>query len=120
VAFTIYTNASFEILPNSLTVRHPPTDAARSEIQALQENNDPQTPAPYYSTLASQERPTCLGAHFSFHSAGAGFFHWEVKWSERPPYYEILRKAEREEDLRTDGEDRLSKKGAEDGMKYGS
>jgi hypothetical protein len=34
---------------------------------------------------------------------------------QRPPYYEILREAGREEDLRIAGEDRLSKKRVEAG-----
>jgi hypothetical protein len=35
---------------------------------------------------------------------------------QRPPYYVILSEAEREEDLRIAGEDRLSKKRIEAGM----
>jgi hypothetical protein len=54
----------------------PPTDAARSEIQALQENNNPQTPAPYYPTLASQERPTRLRAIFPSIQRVSAFFTW--------------------------------------------
>jgi hypothetical protein len=39
---------------------------------------------------------------------------------QRPPYYGFLKEAGRQEDLRIAGEDRLSKKGVEAGMKYGS
>jgi len=52
----IYATASFDIFSNSLTVRLPRTDAARSEVQTFQEHNNPRTPAPYYSTRPARPR----------------------------------------------------------------